>query len=131
MICLGSTTFESKPQTTTKGKTKMKNKIVIITFETYLQEAHPHSLETMEYIADHYDMIEEFKIVEMSGMIVKDESEVVIQKELLARMIAAASLNYHQVGDESEYYKHDKVDFLADEEILATHILAAKKILNA
>ena len=54
----------------------MKNKIVIITFETYLQEAHPHSLETMEYIAENYDMIEEFKIVEMSGMIVKDESEV-------------------------------------------------------
>lgn len=108
----------------------MKNKIVIITFQTYKQEAHPHSLQTMEYIADHYDMIEEFKIVEMTGMIIKDDSEVVIKKELLARMISAAALNYHQVGDESEYYKHDKVDFLADAEILSTHILEAKKILK-
>ena len=112
----------------------MKNKIVIITFETYHQEAHPHSLETMEYIAENYDMIEEFKIVEMSGMIVKDESEVVIKKELLARMIAAAALNYHQVGDESEFYKHDKfdkVDFLGNENILYEYIMEARSILNA
>ena len=69
----------------------MKNKIVIITFETYLQEAHPHSLETMEYIAENYDMIEEFKIVEMSGMIVKDESEVVIKKDDLQKITIAAT----------------------------------------
>ena len=69
----------------------MKNKIVIITFETYMQEAHPHSLETMEYIAENYDMIEEFKIVEMSGMIVKDESEVVIKKDDLEKITYAAS----------------------------------------
>ena len=112
----------------------MKSKIVIITFETYHQEAHPHSLETMEYIADNYDMIEEFKIIEMSGMIVKDESEVVIKKELLARMIAAAALNYHQVGDESEYYKNDKfdkVDFLGNKNILNEYIIEARDILNA
>ena len=112
----------------------MKNKIVIITFETYLQEAHPHSLETMEYIAENYDMIEEFKIVEMSGMIIKDESEVLIKKELLARMIAAAALNYHQVGEESEFYKNDKfdkVDFLGNENILYKYIIEARGILNA
>ena len=112
----------------------MKNKIVIITFETYHQEAHPHSLETMEYIAEKYDMIEEFKIVEMTGMIVKDKSEVVIKKELLARMIAAAALNYHQVSDESEFYKHDKVDkvdFLGNENILYEYIIEARSILNA
>ena len=44
----------------------MENKIVIITFESYKQEAHAHSLDTMEYIADNYHMIEEFKIIEMS-----------------------------------------------------------------
>ena len=109
----------------------MKSKIVIINYQTFMQEAKPHSLETMEYIADQFHLIEEFKIVEISGMIAKDESEVVIKKELLARMIAAAALNYHGVGDESKYFKHDKVDFLVDEEILAKHIRAAKDILNA
>jgi len=65
----------------------MKNKIVIITFETYHQEAHPHSLETMEYIAENYDMIEEFKIIEMTGIIAKDESQVVVDKTELQNII--------------------------------------------
>ena len=82
----------------------MKNKIVIITFETYKQEAHPHSLETMEYIADHYDMIEEFKIVEMSGMIVKDESEVVIKKDDLKKITIAAS-NFADSSHADDYFE--------------------------
>tara|TARA_Y100001973_G_C5177454_1_gene322872 strand:- start:122 stop:409 length:288 start_codon:yes stop_codon:yes gene_type:complete len=65
----------------------MENKIVIITFESYKQEAHAHSLETMEYIADNYHMIEEFKIIEMSGIIAKDESQVLVDKSALKNLI--------------------------------------------
>ena len=54
----------------------MKSKIVIITYQSFMQEAKPHSLETMEYIADEFHMIEEFKIVEISGMIAKENTNL-------------------------------------------------------
>ena len=33
-------------------------KIVIITFESYVKEAHPYCLETLDYIAGHGSIIE-------------------------------------------------------------------------
>ena len=36
----------------------MQNKIVIITYESYLKEAHPYCLETLDYIATRDAIIE-------------------------------------------------------------------------
>lgn len=36
----------------------MLNKIVIITYESYLKEAHPYCLETLDYIATRGSIIE-------------------------------------------------------------------------
>tara|TARA_R100000664_G_scaffold30513_2_gene43170 strand:+ start:3657 stop:3794 length:138 start_codon:yes stop_codon:yes gene_type:complete len=41
-------------------------KIVIITFESYLKEAHPYSLETLEYIAKIGNIIE-IEIIEFKS----------------------------------------------------------------
>ena len=103
---------------------KNNNKIVIITFETYKQEAHPHSLETMEYIADHYDMIEEFKIVEMTGMIIKDESEVLIKKDDLKKITIAAS-NFTETSIADDYFEAG--DLAKTKESIATSM----KLINA
>ena len=36
----------------------MENKIVIITYQSYLKEAHPYSLETLDYLASCDEIIE-------------------------------------------------------------------------
>jgi hypothetical protein len=36
----------------------MENKIVIITYQSYLKEAHPYSLETLDYLACCDEIIE-------------------------------------------------------------------------
>jgi hypothetical protein len=102
----------------------MKNKIVIITYQSYMQEARPHSLETMEYIADEFHMIEEFKIVEISGMIAKDESEVVIKKDDLQKITIAAS-NAAESSHSDDYFEPG--DLAKTKE----SILTSMKLLNA
>ena len=51
------------------------NKIIVITFQSYLEEAHPYCLETLDYIASNYHCIEEFKVMEFKGKLILAKSQ--------------------------------------------------------
>lgn len=57
-------THEEADQTTTAPPTKL----VLITYQSFKEEAIPYSIEALEFVAAHHDCIDSIRIVELRSL---------------------------------------------------------------